>query len=359
MTEPAIAYISTFPPTQCGIATYSSDLMLHFHSLYPHVKAIKAEINFVNDNYIQQIKELDRDNNLIFHLQHEFKLFGGQQGEEIINLISGLKRPLVTTLHTVKEENNEVRKQIVQEICNKSKLIFLFSEEAKQLLCLRYKVNPVNVIVIPHGVPDISLIYPENSDFRKQVNAGIVFISAGHFRDSKGIDIALRVLSRINKEYSDFKYLLLGSNHPRNTKALAYRMSISEQIESLKLPENVIMVDEYLPLFELVQYIQAADIALVPYTNKEQSSSGILSLFIACGRPVICSNFQFAKSIISKENGILFDIDKEDDFYFAIRKLLHEKITRESMMNANYLKGQDWIWNKVSKTCYEGIYRMF
>jgi hypothetical protein len=145
MRKPAIAYIITFPPIQCDIATYTYDFSLHFHNLYSHILPIKAEMIFDYNssfkrvskslNYIfsnSSIEELNNRRGTIFYLQHEFKLFGGQYGEEVIELVSCLKNPLVATLHTVREELR-TRKKIIEAIVGHCELLYIFQRVQKDI----------------------------------------------------------------------------------------------------------------------------------------------------------------------------------------------------------------------------------
>jgi len=372
MRKPAIAYISTFPPTQCGIATYTSDLLSHFHKHYTNILPIKIEITFddknfdthgiekVNNIYLYNvIKKFNNRNDTVFHLQHEFKLFGGQHGEEVIELVSCLKNPLVTTLHTVRGETNEIRKQIFEAIVTNSKLLYVFSESAKKLVSENYLVNPEKIHVIPHGVPEIPFTKPEQSTIRTQINTGMLFISAGHFRETKGIETSLYALNKLKQTYQNFKYLIIGSNHPRNTAAYSYRVKINKLIKDLDLNEHIIFIDQYLPIDQLTKYIQASDIALVPYTKKDQSSSGILSLFMACSRPVVTSNFQYAVSTVKNENGLIVEANDYESLYSAIKMLVLDKTARENMMNSNFKATRTWCWNKVAEKYFEQINNLF
>jgi glycosyltransferase involved in cell wall biosynthesis len=372
MRKPAIAYISTFPPTQCGIATYTSDLSLQFHTQYPHILLIKVEITFDNEscnnrlsrnpNYFyseDSIKNLNNRENTVFHLQHEFKLFGGQHGEEVIELLSNFKKPLVTTLHTVRDETNKTRQQIIEAIVRNSKLLYVFTESAKRDISERYFVNSEKINVIPHGVPEVPFSKPEHSVMRRQINTKILFISAGHFRETKGIETSLYALGKLKRTFRNFKYLIVGSDHPRNSGSQSYRLVINELIEELGLKEHIIFIDKYLPIDQLIKCIQASDIGLVPYTRKDQSSSGILSLFMACSRPVITSNFQYAVSIIKNENGLIVEATDNESLYSAIHKLVLDRTTRENMMDSNFQKTRTWCWSKVAEKYFEDINKLF
>jgi len=361
----SIVYVSTFPPTQCGIATYTSDLLSHFHKQFPELNAIKVKIlpddeifefQHAKDKIPYQrckslpdmIEEINKISNCIVHLQHEFKLFGGRYGENIIPFIKAIKHPLITTLHTVREETNKIRRDILETIANNSRIIYLFSDYTKMLLSKEYGIDSEKINVIPHGVPSVTFHFPEDSSLRDEFYSNFIFISAGHFRDSKGIETALKALYELKKDIPDFKYIIIGADHPRNYTAKPYREFIRDLIKKLNLVENIIMVEEYLPIEKLIKYIQVTDIALVPYTNKDQSSSGILSLFIACGRPVISTSFQFATTVINGENGILVEPNDVTGFRNAIKKISNDKVLRQKMMQANFIKSQTWNWDEVA-----------
>jgi len=321
---------------------------------YEESNEISVVFSNISD-YEMALKQINRTSVLAVNLQHEFKIFGAKDGENILHLIEGLDKPLLTTFHTVNPELPENRKSIFLSIANRSDLIYIFSKRAKDILCNTYSISSHKVKIIPHGVPNITFCLPHYSKFRKKLDTKIVFVSAGHLRESKGIEIALFALHKLKIRFTNFKYLIIGANHPKNQTAEQYREHLNKLIIELELENHVVFVNQYLPIEDLIEYIQASDIALVPYTRKEQSSSGILSLFMACGRPIVSTNFQYAVSEVEKDNGILAEINNENNFYSAIEHLTENVPIREHMMRANYLKTKKWTWDTVAAKYYEGI----
>jgi glycosyltransferase involved in cell wall biosynthesis len=249
----------------------------------------------------------------------------------------------------------ENKRNLFLKIANRSDLIYVFSQNAMNILHDNYLFSNDKIKIIPHGVPIVDFCLPKNTEFRKKINEKIVFISAGHLRESKGIVFALKALKEFKEMHSDFKYYIVGANHPRNSTSISYRIYLEQLIIDLDLKNNVELINEHLPLEILIKYIQMSDIALVPYSNKNQSSSGILSLFMACGRPIISTKFQYATSILKPENGILVNFDDTIEFLHAIDYLAENELIRSQMMNANYEEAKKYHWDIVSLHYYSGM----
>jgi glycosyltransferase involved in cell wall biosynthesis len=324
---PNIGVISTFPPTQCGIATYSHDLIGSLKSISPFLQFIKIELSPCsphpsNKNYIIQSNEtlqyvkaseyINTANIDIVDIQHEFKIFGKPDGENISVLLNSIQKPIITTLHTVSPNLNEQREKIFVEIIKRSNKLYVFSKEAKNHIIGKYKKNNSSIEIIPHGVPKIKFQKPHQIQLRKKFTSNIIFVSAGHMRSTKGYELAIKALHSLKKTNPDFHYLILGSNHPQNETSQLYRETLIKLIAKLNLTKQVTFVSNYLDSKDLIKYIQLADICLTPYTRKDQSSSGVLSLMMACGRPIVSTPFQFAKSYVSEFSGTL-----SNSFYYS------------------------------------------
>ncbi len=362
-----IAIISTFPPTQCGIATYSNDLCQSLRSLNQPLEIVSIVIQTDEQQITQNVLEI-RSNKIddyhkicdyinssdidLVDIQHEFKLYGDPYGEHVIILLKNIKKPIFTTLHTVFAKLNASRENVFTEIITRSDRLFVFSAEAKDFIVEKYGKSFSQIDVIPHGVPKIIFKKPE--DIPERISSPVVFVSSGHMRDTKGYDTAIKSLQQLKKEGFDFHYLIIGSNHPKNDTSQPYRDYLVNLNNEFELSKHVTFINEYLDNARLIQYIQSADVCLLPYTGKEQSSSGVLSLMVACGKPVVSTPFQFAKCYINSSMGIVADSFTQDDFLKAIRKLLVIKDSWSEMSFYNHNVGKEWRWDKVAQKYYSG-----
>ena len=337
-----IGVISTFPPTQCGIATYATDLIEHLNRQYPLLEICRFELinnlsinengasyniikaddpeDFINAAEIINSSDID-----LLDIQHEFKIYGRPDGENVLIILDKVRKPVVTTLHTVSPGQSKSRENILKKILEKSKLLFVFSNEAKQSLIERYKANQKSIAVIPHGTPSVRFQFPDEEKAKQNCPYDLVFVSSGHMRSTKGYEIAIQALNQLRLKLGRFHYYILGSDHPQNENAQNYRGNLLDMIEKYNLTKHITFIDRYLPLDSLINYIQLADICLLPYTRKEQSSSGVLALMIACGRPIVSTPFQFASSILTSKSGVLSESFQQNEFTRAIELMFERK----------------------------------
>ncbi len=355
-----IGIVSTLPPTQCGIATYASKLVYNLKLRYPPLKIQKFELvhsinksssvkyvllNDLVGDYFKASQLINSSDIDVVDIQHEFKIFGKPDGENIEILLDNIRKPIATTLHTVHPHLSEKRERVFKKVLLRSDLLFLFSEDAKKMILEKYNIKASKVIVIPHGIPAIPLRLPGEFLKRKYFSGDLIFVSAGHMRESKGYEMSLKALSELKKDKTTkFHYLIAGADHPENVTATLYRNEIINLINKLGLKENVTLINEYLSEKKLTELIQMADVCLVPYTRKEQSSSGILALMIGCGRPIVTTPFQYAVSQISEKSGIVSESFLPSDFAKAIQQLTKRKKSWEKMMYYNHTLSQSWNW---------------
>ncbi len=267
---PLIAHVSTFPPTHCGIATYCSNLIenLHhkkckFNPLLIQVKFNKYPISdhldriplFQNDkrSYFQVLDLINKLPVDCVSLQHEFKLFGGKHGKNVLLLLKDLNKPLITTLHTISPNFTGKQRKIFKQIVKRSNAIIVLSNSAARILMKYYNVPISKINVIPHGVPNLPFVYPSKSNMRSKMKYEIIFLSAGFLREKKGIEYAFQALAMLKPSFSNFMYFILGENHPRQDSASNYRSYLQRLAKKLNLEDNVTFIDQYLSIEEMIK----------------------------------------------------------------------------------------------------------
>lgn len=364
-----IAFFSTFPPTQCGIATYTTDLIQSVSRVAPSLSVHRFTLTRSSgalsdshtihqnspDDFLRAAQLINLSAIDAVDIQHEFKIYGDPDGCNLQILLDEIKKPIVSTLHSVYPNLSRGRDDIFRRLVKRSDRLFVFSSEAKDLVCNNYQKAEAAVNVIPHGIPTISfkaLIPPKES---RTVNRPLVFVSAGHMRPKKGYEVAIEALSFLRNEIPSFRYIILGANHPQDLEAKSYRNQLLNLISNSNLTNNVEFIDEYLNGSDLIEYLQTADVCLVPYTVAEQSSSGILSLMIGCGRPVVSTPFQFAKSYVNDFSGILSDSFSASGFAQAVSKMIAQKGDWIRIAKYNHELAREWQWNLVSGK-YRSVY---
>lgn len=363
-----LAVVSTFPPTQCGLATYAEDVIAAIRAVRPSQQFIRVAVTDSKKNesriadftisrahperWAQLSHWLSQQRVTAVLLQHEFKIFGGHDGCNVTRLFAQRAFPIVTTLHSVSRRLPAGRLEVISNICHSSDRVIVHSRDCKQIL-QHLGVNAGNVHVIPHGAPIVDFQWPENrkGSFRSRP----LFISFGHLRRSKGYELALDAFARLRNDGIFFDYWIYGKNHPRRNSAGAYRDEIVALICKLGLEDRIRLIDEYLPVEDLIAAVRACDFGILPYRRIEQGSSGTLAFFLGCGRPVVCSNFRVAREIVHAKCGELFRVGDVRGLYRKLKKVASNAQLRSEMMLEAHSRAQEWTWDVVGRKYVEVI----
>jgi len=383
-----IVYISTFPPRECGIATFTKDLAQAFDQKYnPVVKSRVIALNehptviYDYDNYVfSQLpandlesyvalaKKLNRlDNVKIINIQHEFGLFGGDWGNYIIPFLQVIEKPVVTTFHSVlplKEnrykETDIALKKLVTLIAQKSCAIVVMNKLSQQILENEYNIARSKIHLIPHGIPQTQ--FEPSDQFKKLHNleGHTVLSTFGLLSPNKGIEYAIRALPKIIKSFPEVTYLILGVTHPniRKWDGEVYRNFLMKEAEKMNLKNNVRFYNKYLTLEELLSYLKATDVYIAPAKDQGQSVSGTISYALGCGRPVVSTASIYARYIINDQNGILVKPKSHNDISKAVLSLLNDPRRIRSMSAGAYELSRKMIWPNVASE-YFRIFRKF
>jgi glycosyltransferase involved in cell wall biosynthesis len=354
-----VCHISTFSPTQCGIATYVEELIRHQREVSPlRVRMIYPGDRLQSEDLCQiriplhEIREYSRATAEIneyrvdvVSLQHEFGIFGGSDGDNVLELTDKLEPPVVTTLHTVYARMSAGKERVLRALATHSKHLVVLTEESRKVLVLSFGVPETKITVIHHGIPSIRFSRPEETALRRTLGTGTVFVSAGHIKPKKGHDVALRALAKFRQNHPTFKYLIVGSSQPQFDRENCHEALLLGLIAREGLGDNVIRINKYLDRKEFVASIQAADIGLVTYTMAGQNSSGILPLILGCGRPVVATDFEYARSVASHVAGVrLANAEDPDAVYEAICELAGNLEHTRGLMLSAYYSTRQWKW---------------
>lgn len=315
-----IVIISTCPPQECGLATFSKDLKMGME-LDSNVSIdtiavsrlssdnFDSSVRFVIDkdrldSYIQACAIINEEYDYCI-VQHEFGIFGGADGLFINHLVSNLKIPLLTIFHTILRDPSVRQKEIMEVLINKSQAVVSLSPKGKELLNDLFPTLLMDkVIVIPHGVPQFD--YQQGlAKYRLGLGNDFVMMTFGLIGRSKGLEYAIKSLQGL--ELPNFKYLIVGKTHPNVLahEGESYRFELQNLVDELKLTDKIIFVDEFLSDEQLKEYLTACDIYLSPYQHKQQISSGTLSFAVGAGAAVISTPYWHAKDLLIDDRGIL------------------------------------------------------
>jgi glycosyltransferase involved in cell wall biosynthesis len=280
----------------------------------------------------------------VVSLQHEFGIFGGHAGAYVLEFLRHLRKPLVTTLHSVRPDLTPDRVALLQELCAASARIVVLTSASKEILIFTCAVPAGKISVVPHGIPNVGLL---TAVTRQRPP---VFVSAGHLRSSKGYEVALQALALYKKHRPDFTYVILGKPHPQSVGAIEYSEELRRLAAHLGLEANVQWRSEYLAPGDLLREIMAADIGIVPYAREHQSASGILPLLLGCGRAVVATSFACALSLREHVPSlILVPLNDPERLHDALFQLASDHDYRQEIMKANYRGTRPWLWSRTSR----------
>lgn len=364
-----VAYVSSYPPRECGIATFTRNLVEavnKFQILAPGVVVAVNEkgalynygrrVQFQIDrdaikSYLEAASWINRSNIELVNLQHEFGLFGGAWGEHIVTFLDALQKPVVTTLHNVFANPSPKVREVVEKIAQKSISIVAISLNAIRILRDGYRIDGSKVKLIPHGAPDIPYV---KSDARKAslgLKGKIVLSTFGLMSRNKGIQQVVRALPSIIKHYPKLVYLVIGATHPevRKIQGERYRNRVTKLVDTLGLDKYVRFNNRFLSERELIQHLQATDIYVAPYINRDQVSSGTLVYALVAGKAIVSTPFYHAEELLADGRGLLCRFRSPTTIAKSVVMLLDDEELREDMEKKAYEYGRTFIWSNVAE----------
>lgn len=365
---PKVAFIGSYPPRECGIATFTKDVVSSFGALTttPHwVVAIDERPDLVRSYPSEVVARIVRDRPETYvlaadaiaslapdvvHIQHEYGLFGGEDGERIFDLLDRLHAPLVLSLHTVLPDPSDHHRLTARRLCARADAVVVLSEAGKKILASDYGVERRKLRVIPHGVPDVPF---ESTDAAKRDLGfgGRTLISTfGLINRGKGLEYAIDALRAVVPRHPEIVYLILGETHPevRRSEGEVYRESLKERIRSYGLERHVRLIDRYLGFDELIGYLRATDIYLTPYVNPVQIVSGTLAYAVGCGKAIVSTPYLYAKELLADQRGLLAAFRDGDSIATQLLGLLDVPGLRRTISQRAYDFGRSMTWSHVS-----------
>jgi len=356
-----IAYISTYLPRECGIATFNQNLMAAIGSNFPKRKDI-LEGGFVvalNDSedlqeykYPKEVKYVIRQNHQkdyiraanyintsdadICLLEHEFGIYGGESGIYILPLLKRLEKPLISILHTVLKEPSYSQKIIIREIAEQSSKIVVMSKRAVEFLVNIYEIPEDKIQIIEHGVPDLEEV--ENNPVKNLAafKNHKVLLTFGLLSRNKGLETVIKALPAIVAKHPDVMYVVLGNTHPGVLKHSGeeYRDHLKSLAAQLGVSQHLSFINKFVTDEELINYLTASAIYVTPYLNEAQITSGTLAYAIGAGSAVVSTPYWHATELLAHNRGRLFDFKDHEQLGNIVNELLGDE-TKLTAMKAN------------------------
>ena len=372
-----IGYVSSYIPRECGIATFTEDVIKNIDALnvfepaviigindlgstYNYGKEVVMQIDAADERTYHQVADRVNDSDLdLVNVQHEFGLFGGDWGNYLLTFLKKLSKPSITTMHTTLSPNSKIfqspesiadHNKVVNGIGRYSSAITVMTKMAASILRENYDIDADKIRIIPHGTPPIPFVPSELAKEALGLNGRIVLSTFGLLSRDKGIHNAIKALPELVKEWPDILYLVIGATHPqvRLHKGEKYRKRLVRLVKSLKLENNVKFHNRYLTKDELIQYLQATDVYISPTVNVDQLSSGTVTYALGAGRAIVSTPFYYAKEVLAEGRGLLCKFKSPSSITEGIRQLLENPEQRASIEKLAYECGQEMIWSKVA-----------
>ncbi|MFH1264055.1 MAG: glycosyltransferase [Pseudomonadota bacterium] len=363
-----IAVIGDYLPRQCGIATFTTDLCEALSTQFPQTQVFAAPVNDTDDGYDYPSRvrfEIEQDdlssyrraadflniNNVdIVSVQHEYGIYGGKAGSHILALLSELRMPVVTTLHTILENPDPNQKKVMEELTKLSDRLVVMSQRAVKFLEEIYLVPSNRIQMIHHGTPDVSFVDPNFHKDRFGVEGKSVLLTFGLLSPSKGIEYVIEALPAILARFPNLVFIVVGATHPNVLKqdGELYRLKLERLAADLGVSQNVVFHNRFVDLEELVEFIGAADLYVTPYLNREQICSGTLAYTVSAGKPVISTPYWYAEELLAEGRGVLVPFRDSKAIAGRAIELLETEADRHAIRKRAYLFGREMIWPKVA-----------
>jgi glycosyltransferase involved in cell wall biosynthesis len=352
---PEVLFLTTFPPRECGIATYSQDLILALNNQFKKSFAIKItalELQNEKHTYVDDIYavlETDNQNSYealvkninknkaieIVLIQHEFGLFRGNE-DDFITFLKSINKPIIMVCHTVLPRPDEKFREHLLEIDSIADAFIVMTNNSARLLERDYNVLPEKITVIPHGTHLVEHSDKEVLKEKYNLSGRKIISTFGLLGSGKSIETSLDALQSIVKKEPEVLFLIIGKTHPSVVRheGEKYRNFLKDKIKELNLENNAKFVDAYLPLYSLLEYLQLTDIYLFTSKDRNQAVSGTFSYAISCGCPIISTPIPHAIEVLKNGTGIIVDFENPEQLAKNVIHLLgNDQLRREIALN--------------------------
>lgn len=363
-----IAYISTYPPRECGIATFNNNLLKAIAHDTASVSAdsfvvamtdsedlsiyeYPAEVQYVikQENQKDYIRAADYINTSLTDvciLEHEFGIYGGESGVYVLPMIARLERPLISILHTILKDPSYMQLTIIREIAKYSSKIVVMSHRAVDFLTSIYGIDEDKIKLIEHGVPDLEPKQHNEVRMSPVFKDKKVLFTFGLISRNKGLETVIEALPKIVEQNPDVIYVILGTTHPGVIKNSGeeYRDSLKRLAKKLNVEKNLVFINKFVSEEELYDYLTAADMYITPYLNEAQITSGTLSYAIGAGAAVISTPYWHAQELLADNRGRLFDFKDSEGLAKIVNDLFEHKDQLQELKRNAYDYGLHLRW---------------
>ncbi|CAM3895160.1 glycosyltransferase [Flavobacterium cucumis] len=366
---PEILFITSYPPRECGIATYSQDLIIALNNKftasfniticaletslekYKYTKEVKTVLETDNSNSYKELAKECNENNAISMvlIQHEFGLFKSNE-KDFIQLLQDINKPIIIVFHTVLPNPDDRLLQMVQNMNTYVDSFIVMTKNSLKIVVKDYQINPNKVSVIPHGT---HLVQHSDKDMLKEkfnIVGRKVLATFGLLSSGKCIETSIEALQIIVKKNPEVLFLIIGKTHPNIVKKEGekYRLSLEARINQLQLNKNAAFINQYLPLHDLLEYLQLTDVYLFTSKDRNQAVSGTFSYAISCGCPIISTPIPHAIEVLSDGTGIIIDFENSEQLAKQVNHLLENEQMRATISSNGIHKLAPTAWENTA-----------
>lgn len=373
MSELSVLLASTYVPRHDGLATFAADLDRAVSSqpdVQTRVSAIDPDDETLHygrrvavrmqqgdlSSYLRAASDVHRLRAQVVSVQHEFGLWGewdnGLQQDYAVPFIERVASqgvPVVTTLHTIRPSPVGLERDTVRAIVEKSAATVVMARMGAMILMDDYDISPDSIVHIPHGVPVVRRL--PRRYFKRQLGleGRTIITTLGLLDPRKGIEYAIGAMPAVVEQHPEALYLIVGETHPSYRKSLGetYRNELRRQIKELNLSNHVRFVNQYLSDKELVDYLQASDIYMTPYLDRNQITSGTLAFAVGTGKAIVSTPYVHATEALSEGRGLLAEMRSSDSLAQCLLRMLNEPEYRRDMERRMVAYGGQDAWPLV------------
>jgi glycosyltransferase involved in cell wall biosynthesis len=365
-----IALVGTYPPRRCGIATFTRDLAEALTSAgervspvavaltdpgahYDYGEEVKYEIRQgVKTDYARAAELVNYSDVRLVLIQHEYGIFGGEDGAYVLDFLGALQVPAIATLHTVLKRPSDSQRTIIQRMAKRCARVVVMSQVAADLLRSSYDIDSSRIEIVPHGIPDMKPRDQQALKAKFGVAGQPMLLTFGLLSPNKGIETVIRALPAVAADFPTLTYFVVGATHPvvARRQGQAYRTTLEREAEQLGVRDRVVFRDQFVSTAELCSYLQAADIFISPYQNEAQVTSGALSYAMGAGAAAVSTPYWHAQELLGDGRGRLFPFGDSEALASTLRTLLEEPNELEQVRSAAYQHTRSMVWPRVGRS---------
>ena len=353
---PTLGILGTYPPTVCGLATFGAALADGLSANGADVSVVRVsdgsstsgekvvgELINGSPASVAAASELLNKSQIAI-IQHEYGIYGGVDGDEVVDIIGGLRVPSIVVAHTVRKHPSPHQRAVLEEIAAMADQVIVMSEAANERLCDGYDVDRGKVTTIPHGAT-----IPTQAPVRYSDRPTL--LTWGLLGPGKGVERVIDAMVALRDLPGRPRYLIAGQTHPKVLAAdgEAYRVARIEQARRGGVADSVCFDAGYQTVASLNALAQSAAAVVLPYDSTDQVTSGVLVDAIASGRPVIATAFPHAIELLATGAGIVVDHDDPDALVSALRRVVTDPQLAGSMADEARRLAPAMAWPVVAR----------